>query len=265
MRFSTPVSKSLALAVVLSAVLVVLWNIRHHDPVQSFADNFDANLQGLPVAAEAARDDPALRAELLRRTTAAFKRGGWDAANTDVRFYLKSALETYADDAHVVRTLRAYLDINLALEAKPELCKAMQIAGSTDAISTVAAASKDVLSAAVWDAVRNGLERKRAGAVWHQPDHAQIASAVWHAERGPFPLSEAESRASRSLVSQSGAKDALAANADDLCRAEIKSKRNLLALSQAEAAMHQRVFSSGVKNIDWLPLRDELKQLESEP
>ncbi len=64
----------------------------------AFEATFDDNLAGFPLAASMASQDSGLREIFLRRTEAAFVRGGWVAANKALDISLAAEVEVYADD-----------------------------------------------------------------------------------------------------------------------------------------------------------------------
>lgn len=238
------------LAGVLTMSLISLWVIRHRDPVAAFVADFDANLQGAPLAAEAARDDPRLRDKLLEQSKAAFVRAGWPAANMAIRLVLASEIEPYADDTHILAMERANLSVLLALESTPSLCKVYALAGSTSQIEAVAKREVAALSAAHWEDVQNGTIRKRSGVEWHTPEYGERVAASLQIKNGANSLSNEEARA----YERSGTRDPVAVTVDPtaLCHARVAIARNILALPAAEGARIGRILISNVTNIDWL-------------
>ena len=81
-----------------------------------------------------ASQDSSLRDILLRRTEAAFARGGWIAANKALNISLAAEVEAYADDEHINAITRAELALLRALESKPLACRAFLYVGGMGAL-----------------------------------------------------------------------------------------------------------------------------------
>src|SRR6478736_5477791 len=67
----------------------------------TYERTFDQNLAHFPLAASRAQRDPGLRDIFLRKTEAAFDRGGWRAANGALMMSMVTDVETFADDEHI--------------------------------------------------------------------------------------------------------------------------------------------------------------------
>ncbi len=95
----------------------------------AFEATFDDNLAGFPLAASMASQDSGLREIFLRRTEAAFVRGGWVAANKALDISLAAEVEVYADDEHINAITHAELALLRDLKSKPLACRAFLFAG----------------------------------------------------------------------------------------------------------------------------------------
>jgi hypothetical protein len=203
----------------LSAVSVAAWLV-YCFPFRpsAFEATFDDNLAKFPLAASMASQDPNLREIFLRRTEAAFARGGWVAANKALRISLAAEVEVYADDEHINAITRADLALLSDLENKPLACKAYLFAGGM-ADELLQAKPNDQLAwLAHRAAMQNGFERRLSGIGWMRPDEKDTADVMRFLGRGPIAaLTPAELTATANYLD---------GDANLTCSAAIKKTKN---------------------------------------
>jgi hypothetical protein len=119
-----------------------------------FESTFDEHLARFPLAYSMASRDPSLREIFLRQTEAAYKGGGWVAANKALQMSLATEVEIYADDQHINAITRAESVLLRDLENKPLACRAFLFAGGM-ADDLLRAQPDDML---VWSAHRAAME-----------------------------------------------------------------------------------------------------------
>lgn len=208
----------------------------------AFQWTFDNNLARYPLAASIAAQDPDLRELFLRRTEAAFNKGGWRAANGALKASLAAEVEIYADDAHLNAVLRARLAVLLKLAADPPACKAYVLAGAEANEFPRARQEFAALERANRAAIENGFDRKMRGENRTSPSDAEIADIYDSLGSGPVDaLTPAELAAE--------ARD-LDSDAELRCRARIKREKNLAALDDRDAARIERILLTTLAGVD---------------
>jgi hypothetical protein len=208
----------------------------------AFEATFDDNLAGFPLVASMASQDPNLREIFLRRTEAAFVRGGWVAANKALRITLATEVEVYADDEHINAISRAELVLLRDLENKPLACRAFLFAGGMADELPQAKPDDQLAWFAHQAAMQNGFERRLSGIGWTRPNEKEIADVMRFLGRGPIAaLTPAELTATA---------DYLDGDPDLVCSAAIKEASNLTAMGAADAARVQRVLMANSARID---------------
>jgi len=130
--------------------------------------------------------DPNLREIFLRRTEAAFARGGWVAANKALRISLATEVEVYADDEHINAVTRAELALLRDLENKPLACRAFLFAGGMADELLQAKPDDQLLWFAHKAALQNGFERRLSGIGWTRPNEKETTDVMWFLGRGPI-------------------------------------------------------------------------------
>lgn len=208
----------------------------------AFEATFDDNLAHYPLAASMASQDSALREILLRRTEAAFDRGGWVAANKALRISLAAEVEVYADDAHINAITRAQLALLRDLESKPLACRAFLYAGGMADELLQAKPDDQLLWYAHQAALKNGFERRLGGIGGTKPDANDTAEVMLLLGRGPVAaLTPAE------LTARA---DYLDGDPHLACSAAIKEAQNLTAMDPADAARLRRILMANTARID---------------
>jgi hypothetical protein len=208
----------------------------------AFEATFDENLARFPLAASIASQDSGLREIFLRRTEAAFARGGWVAANKALNISLAAEVEVYADDAHINAITRAEFALLRDLESKPLACRAFLFAGGM-ADELLQARPDDQL---VWlahrAALKNGFERRLRGIGGTRPEAKNIAEVMRFLHHGPIAaLTPAEYAAEANYLD---------GDPDLACSAAIKEAQNLIAMDAADAARSRRVLMVNSARID---------------
>jgi len=207
-----------------------------------FEATFDDNLAKYPLVASMASQDSSLRDILLRRTEAAFARGGWIAANKALNISLAAEVEAYADDEHINAITRAELALLRALESKPLACRAfLYVGGMADEL--LQAKPDDRLAwFAHQAALKNGFERRLSGIGGPKYDAKDAAQAKRFLGRGPVAeLTPAELTAKA---------DYLDGDPQLACSAAIKEAQNLTAMDAADAARIRRILMANTARID---------------
>jgi hypothetical protein len=208
----------------------------------AFEAAFDVNLAGFPLAASMASQDPGLREAFLRRTEAAYARGGWVAANKEIRITLVTEVEVYADDAHINAIVLAELALLHRLESKPLACRAFLFAGGMADELLQAKPDDQLLWLAHQAAIKNGFERRLSGVGGTKLDAQATAEVVRFLDRGPIAaLTPAELKAKAEYLD---ADPALA------CSAAIKETQNLTAMNAVDAARARRILMANSTRID---------------
>jgi hypothetical protein len=203
---------------------------------------FDESLAHFPLAASMAHRDPDLRDIFLRKTEAAFNRGGWPAANRALRISLATDVEIFADDEHINAISRSFLAVLLKLQDRPAACKSFLFAGAeTDEFPD---AKQEIEQGwlAHLAAIENGFDRKMSGVTRVKPDDNQLFNVAQSLRLGPIAmLTQAEFEVEAEYPG---------GDAGLICSAGIKKHRNLAALSSRDAAYAERVLMSNTGNID---------------
>jgi hypothetical protein len=208
----------------------------------AFEATFDENLAGFPLAASIASQDAGLREIFLRRTEAAFVRGGWVAANKALKISLVTEVEVYADDEHINAITVAELALLRRLESKPLACRAFLFAGGMADELLQAKPDDQLLWFAHQAAVKNGFERRLHGIGETRPDANDTAEVIRFLDHGPIAaLTPAE------LAAQA---DYLDGDPELACSAAIKQAQNLTALDAADAASARRILMANSARID---------------
>lgn len=214
-----------------------------------FERSFDQNLQHYEMAASMASRDPDLKEILLRRTEAAFERGGWRAANTELRISLVTEVEIYADDAHINALSRAGLDLMRRLQSRPASCKAYLLAGAEPDELPDAQPELTVLAFANRNAARDGFARRNGSSPIPEDDVA-IAALLRDLDRGPaVGLTEAELQARAKYLDGDAAL---------LCSAAIKQAQNMLAMDSHASATLGRIKMASTSDIDLIRVLNRL-------
>ena len=227
----------------MGAICVAAWLVYGFlSGPSAFEATFDDNLAKYPLAASMASQDSSLREILLRRTEAAFARGGWVAANKALRISLAAEVEVYADDAHINAISHAELALLRALESKPLACRAFLFAGGM-ADELLQAKPDDQL---VWfahqAALKNGFERRLSGIGGTKPDAKDTAEVMQFLGRGPIAaLTPAELTARANYLD---------GDPQLTCSAAIKEAQNLAAMDAADAARLRRILMANTARID---------------
>jgi hypothetical protein len=208
----------------------------------AFERTFDEHLAEYPLAASMAAQDPALREILLRRTEAAFKNGGWAAANKALGISLATEVEIHADDAHINAISRAEVALLRDLESRPLACRAYLLAGGMSDELLRAQPNDKLVWLAQRAALKNGFERRMRGIVWTRPNDREAYDSMRRLGRGPVTaMTPAEETARAKYLD--GAPELV-------CSGAIKESINLMALSESEAARVRRIFMANTARID---------------
>jgi hypothetical protein len=208
-----------------------------------FELTFDQNLAQYPLAASFAKRDPVLRSILLRRTEAAYRQGGWRAANGALKLTLGAEVEVYADDDHINATSRADLALLLKLENNPQACKAYLLAGAeTDEFPDARQEIAEV-SSAERAALENAFNRQQAGGInWTRPSDDEIIEVDDQLGSGPV--------AKVTYDEQKADEKYLDGDARLTCGARIKKEKNLAAMTAADAARAKRILIANTGKIE---------------
>jgi hypothetical protein len=204
----------------------------------TYERTFDQNLAHFPLAASRAQRDPGLRDIFLRKTEAAFDRGGWRAANGALMMSMVTDVETFADDEHINAISRSTMAVLLKLRDNPAACKQFLLVGAeTDELPDAKAEIEQSWHADL-AAAEDGFSRRMSGVKWATPSDSQILNVERYLRRAPVAtLTQAEIEAEAKYPD---------GDAELICSARIKKA----ALSPRDAAYPQRVMMSNTGNID---------------
>ena len=208
----------------------------------AFERTFDENISHYPLAASIAGRDPHLRDIFLHQTEQAFNGGGWRAANGALKASLASEVAIYADDEHINAISRAELALLLKLESHPAACKTYLLAGAEGDETREAAPEFATLEQAYRAAIENGFKRRSGGIKWTRPSNGEISNIEERLGQGP---------AAKLTQDEFGAEARyLDGQAELVCSASIKKRKNLLAMDSPDAAEAQRIRMATTGRID---------------